>query len=854
MTSQPLQSSAASIRAAFIEYFAKLGHTVVASSSLVPHDDPTLLFTNAGMVPFKDTFLGQEQRPYTKAVSSQRCVRAGGKHNDLENVGYTARHHTFFEMLGNFSFGDYFKREAIQYAWDFLTAVLHLPPEKLWVTVYRDDDEAAHIWLQEIGVSPKRFSRCGEKDNFWSMGDTGPCGPCTEIFFDHGPEIAGGPPGSPEADGDRYIEIWNLVFMQFNRDNNGQLHPLPKPSVDTGMGLERIAAVVQGVHNNYEIDILSGLIRAMAALARIQDLQQPSLKVIADHIRACAFLIADGIVPSNEGRGYVLRRIIRRAIRHGHQLGVDSPFFNLLVQPLVDAMGDAYPELMRNQCLIEQILEQEEMQFSRTLEQGLRLLNDYLPQAQDQTIAGEVAFKLYDTYGFPLDLTADIAREHGLAIDIKSFEQLMQQQRAQSQQASAFRVDYGAVDRNLASVFDGYEQDQLQTEILYISPDDTTIILKHTPFYAESGGQVGDLGSISSGDAVFKVVDTRKQGQSIVHYGHLLQGRLQEKQQVKATLDLAHRSAVRLNHTATHLLHQVLKNILGDKVEQRGSLVDAARARFDFSFGEALTPGQLVQIERCVNDKIRENIGVSTEIMPLEKATAAGAMALFGEKYAAEVRVLSVGDFSKELCGGTHVQRTGDIGLFKITSEYGVASGIRRIEWLTGDYALAWVNQKLQWLTQTAEQLKTTEDSIPQKLMQWIKTSKERDKQLSELRLKWLVQSSSQWLSEVKYVKQMALLIKQFEGLSLSELRQILDQLKTRLASGVIVLISTSEDKVQVLASVTPALLQQGVPDAIQWVRHICGKGGGRDDLAQGGGALTTDFATKIGSLEQLLE
>ncbi|MGL6029971.1 MAG: alanine--tRNA ligase, partial [Legionella sp.] len=646
------------IRQAFFDYFAQLGHQQVESSSLIPANDPTLLFTNAGMVQFKDLFLGLETRAYQRAVTAQRCVRAGGKHNDLENVGYTARHHTFFEMLGNFSFGDYFKREAMQFAWDFLTKVLKLPAERLWVTVYKDDKEAEDIWLNEMGVSAERFSRCGEKDNFWSMGDTGPCGPCTEIFYDHGPQIAGGPPGSPDEDGDRYIEIWNLVFMQFNRDKEGTLHPLPKPSVDTGMGLERLAAVVQGVHSNYEIDSFQYLIKAIAQLGHGVDINHTSLKVIADHIRSCSFLIADGVAPGNEGRGYVLRRIIRRAVRHGNKLGLPNPFFSQLVQPLIDVMGDAYPELKASKVHIEKILLQEENQFARTLEQGLRLLQEQMQDLKGQEIPGQVAFKLYDTYGFPIDLTADIAREQGIQVDMDGFNHAMQQQREQSQAASQFNTDYHATTQlDYQSQFHGYEKDVMQGTVVALlqNGSDTktldagvkgAVVLDHTPFYAESGGQIGDKGILSGHGFKFRVDDTQKIGQAFVHQGEVLEGHMLPGQLVQAEVDYARREAIRLNHTATHLLHAALKQIVGPHVQQKGSLVDAERARFDFSHFEGLTAEQIQQVESLVNQQIRANNEVVTQLMDIDQAKKAGAVALFGEKYADAVRVLTMGDFS----------------------------------------------------------------------------------------------------------------------------------------------------------------------------------------------------------------
>lgn len=846
------------IRQAFFDYFIKHDHQQVSSSSLIPNNDPTLLFTNAGMVQFKDTFLGNEPRSYQRAVSAQRCVRAGGKHNDLENVGYTARHHTFFEMLGNFSFGDYFKREAIAYAWEFLTGVLKLPAERLWVTVYEDDDEAAAIWLDEMGVSPERFSRCGAADNFWSMGDTGPCGPCTELFYDHGPEIAGGPPGSPTADGDRYIEIWNLVFMQFNRDKDGQLHPLPKPSVDTGMGLERIAAVVQGVHNNYQIDSFQHLIHAIAQLGNDLDLEHPSLKVIADHIRACAFLIADGVVPGNEGRGYVLRRIIRRAVRHGNKLDLPTPFFCKLVTPLVEVMGDAYPELAIQQAEIARILEQEERQFSRTLEQGLCLLQEHIQTLSGNEIPGDVAFKLYDTYGFPVDLTADIAREQGLHLDMDSFNHCMQQQRAQSKSASQFQVDYSASVQldGVASMFHGYEKNALSSKVIAILDEGVSvkrliagkkaaIVLENTPFYAESGGQVGDRGQLVSDNAVFRIDDTQRQGQAVVHYGELLKGELLLDQTIHAQVDEARRAAIRLNHTATHLLHAALKQIVGSHVQQKGSLVDAERARFDFSHTEAVTSEQIEQLETLVNDKIRANDEVMTTLMSIDDAKQSGAVALFGEKYGDAVRVLSMGDFSKELCGGTHAQRTGDIGLFKIIAEYGIASGVRRIELVTGTHALLWVNQQLEQLNEIAAKLKTTPASVSDKLTQCLQEAKQTEKDLAQLQQQLTVQSGRALVDEAKKIGDVDLLVKRLDNLDPQGLRAMLDQLKSSMDSAVIVLFAVSQDKISVVAGVSKAILGH-VPTAGALVRHLCGKGGGRDDMAQGGGDVPSDLDEKV--------
>ncbi|HAU0638372.1 TPA: alanine--tRNA ligase, partial [Legionella pneumophila] len=823
------------IRQAFLNYFVQRGHQIVASSSLVPSNDPTLLFTNAGMVQFKDLFLGLETRSYQRAATAQRCVRAGGKHNDLENVGYTARHHTFFEMLGNFSFGDYFKREAIQYAWEFLTEVLHIPAERLWVTVYKEDLEAEDIWLKEMKVSPERFSRCGEKDNFWSMGDTGPCGPCTEIFYDHGPEVAGGPPGSPDEDGDRYIEIWNLVFMQFNRDREGHLHPLPKPSVDTGMGLERLAAVIQGVHSNYEIDSFQYLIKAIAQLGQDIDLNHTSLKVIADHIRSCSFLIVDGVLPSNEGRGYVLRRIIRRAVRHGNKLGLPSPFFSKLVQPLIDVMGDAYPELINSKAHIERILQQEENQFTRTLEQGLRLLQDHIKNLQGQELSGEVAFKLYDTYGFPIDLTADIIREQGLHIDMEAFNQLMQQQREQSQAASQFTTDYHAVSQlDHQSEFHGYEKESMEAKIIGLLQEGNevksinkgakgAVILDHTPFYAESGGQVGDKGLLIGKEFTFQVDDTQKVGQAVVHYGKVIKGELTLDLLIHAQVDNIRRDAIRLNHTATHLLHAALKKIVGQHVQQRGSLVDAERARFDFSHFEALTPQQIQQIEEVVNAQIRANNEVITQVMDIESAKQSGAVALFGEKYSDAVRVLSMGDFSKELCGGTHARRTGDIGLFKIVAEYGIASGIRRIEMVTGRYALAWVNEQLGFMNNLAATLKTTPNSLQEKVSQLLLDNKNQEKMIAKLLSEKAQKSGADILGEIEEIKGINLLIKQLEGMDSQTMRHTMDQLKSRIDSAVIILFTIEQNKMNVIAGVSKNIIGKA-PSAAQLVRHLCGK------------------------------
>lgn len=853
------------IRQAFLNYFTKKGHTHVPSSALVPENDPTLLFTNAGMVQFKNTFLGLEPRAYNRAVSIQRCVRAGGKHNDLENVGFTARHHTFFEMLGNFSFGDYFKREAIAFAWEFLTVELKLPVERLWVTVYQDDEESADIWLKEIGVSAARFSRCGEKDNFWSMGDTGPCGPCTEIFYDHGPHIAGGPPGSATADGDRYIEIWNLVFMQYNRDAAGVLHLLPKPSVDTGMGLERIAAVIQNVHNNYHIDTFQQLIQAIAEKAHISDLEHPSLKIIADHIRACAFLITDGVSPSNEGRGYVLRRIIRRAVRHGHKIGMVSPFFYQILKPLIQVLGDTYPELALHQDNIERTLQEEENQFSKTLEQGLTLLKEQLQGLTQKQIPGAIVFKLYDTYGFPVDLTADIAREHNLEVDMAGFEECMQRQRAQSQAASAFQINYA--DSSFvtpASTFHGYSMNHVFTEIIMLLDQDKTveiikagqkagIILKNTPFYAESGGQVGDRGQIIHKSCLFRVDDTQRLGDAIVHYGEMVAGEFKLNQSVDASIDTGRRDAIRLNHTATHLLHAALKQIVGPQVQQKGSLVDAERARFDFSCNEGLTQSQLQKLEDLVNTHIRANQEVITQTMRMDEAKQSGAVALFGEKYSEVVRVLSLGDFSKELCGGTHAKRTGDLGLFKITAEYGVARGIRRIEMVTGAYALQYIHQHFEVLQTVAETLKAPPLQISEKLAQLLQESKQQERVLTQFKQKLASQSGRDLLKEVKKLGEINVLVKQLEHTDSQALRTLLDELKSSMNHAIIVLFVVDHDKLNVVAGVSADIVGK-VPPATTFVRHLCGKGGGREDMAQGGGPVPDNLTEKVAEIYGIIK
>src|SRR6056297_3496685 len=740
-----IMKTTAEIRQGFLDFFAEHDHRIVRSSPLVPGNDPTLLFTNAGMVQFKDVFLGAEQRDYTRATTAQRCVRAGGKHNDLENVGYTARHHTFFEMLGNFSFGDYFKREAIQYAWTFLTERCGLAPERLWVTVFEDDDEAAAIWLDEIGVDPARFSRIGAKDNFWAMGDTGPCGPCTEIFYDHGPDVPGGPPGTPDEDGDRYIEIWNLVFMQFDRAEDGTMTSLPRPCVDTGMGLERLAAVLQGVHSNYEIDLFQHLIRAAAEKTGTDDLDAASLKVIADHIRACAFLVADGVLPSNEGRGYVLRRIIRRAIRHGYKLGMEQPFFWRLVETLEAQMGAAYPELSKSRAHVERVLSQEEARFAETLDQGMRLLDSAIEGLEDKTIPGETAFRLYDTYGFPLDLTADIARERGLTVDTEGFEKAMAAQRERARAASRFDADYGASsETGLESKFVGYDSLGASGVVLALHKDgrevdalgegdEGVIILDETPFYAESGGQVGDVGRIRAGAGEFEVTATRKWGKAHAHHGRMVRGRLEGGESVRAEVDTAARQATVLNHSATHLLHAALRRVLGEHVQQKGSLVAPDRLRFDFSHYEPVTREQLAEIEALVNAQVRANAAAEIKVVAFEEAVAEGALALFGEKYADRVRVLKLGDFSMELCGGCHVRRAGDIGLFKIVAETGIASGVRRIEAVTGQGALEWIARHEETLDSLSRMLKSGWDEAGEKVQHLIERARHLEKEVQQL-------------------------------------------------------------------------------------------------------------------------
>jgi alanyl-tRNA synthetase len=843
--------SSTELRQAFLKFFRERGHEIVPSSSLVPAHDPTLLFVNAGMVQFKDVFLGKEHRPYSRAASSQRCVRAGGKHNDLENVGYTARHHTFFEMLGNFSFGDYFKREAIEYAWAFLTEVMKLPRERLWVTVFEEDDEAADVWLKGIGVDPGRFRRIGAHDNFWSMGDVGPCGPCTEIFYDHGPGVAGGPPGSPGADGDRYVEIWNLVFMQYDRAADGTLAPLPRPSVDTGMGLERLAAVMQGVHSNYDIDLFRNLIRDAAEIAGTKDLASNSLRVIADHIRSSAFLIVDGVLPSNEGRGYVVRRIIRRAVRHGYRLGLKEPFFYRLVAPLSRDMGEAYPELAEGREQVERVLRLEEERFAETLELGLKILEEDLARQSGSVIAGETVFRLYDTYGFPVDLTADIARERGLTLDMEGFDREMEQQRRRARAASQFTADYsGGPQVEGSTAFTGYDHLADYGTVAALScrgqpvesldeGDAGVVILDQTPFYAESGGQVGDSGRLLGEDFEFEVRDTQKYGDGVhAHIGMVKRGRLRPGDRVDARVDVQRRQATVLNHSATHLLHAALRRVLGEHVQQKGSLVEPDRLRFDFSHFEPVTHEQLARIEELVNQQIRFNADAQTRVMPMEQALQAGAMALFGEKYAEKVRVLSIGDFSVELCGGTHVRRAGDIGLMKIISESGIASGVRRIEALTGQRALEWVAANERRLQHIAGMLKASRDDVDEKLAQLMDKSRRLEKELEQLKGRLASSAGSDLAAQAREVNGIKVLAARLDGADAKSLRETVDQLKNKLGSAAVVLGSVDGGKVSLVAGVTPdqtGRLKAG--DLVNMVAsRVGGRGGGRPDMAQAGG------------------
>ena len=858
-------TTSAELREKFLKYFETHGHTIVPSSPLVPGNDPTLLFTNAGMVQFKDVFLGSDKRSYTRATTSQRCVRAGGKHNDLENVGYTARHHTFFEMLGNFSFGEYFKQDAIHYAWDFLTNVIGLPPERLWVTVYADDDEAADIWLNDIKVDPQKFTRIATSDNFWSMGDTGPCGPCSEIFYDHGPDIEGGPPGTPEEDGDRYIEIWNLVFMQYNRDANGTMDPLPKPSVDTGMGLERLAAILQNVHNNYDIDLFQALIAAAARLTGTDDLENKSLRVISDHIRSCAFLVVDGVLPSNEGRGYVLRRIIRRAARHGHQLGCKQPFFFQLVDALDQQMGDAYPELRKHRSHVERVLQTEEQRFAETLEQGMRILEDAISRLDGNVIDGATAFKLYDTYGFPVDLTADVAREKGLTVDLDGFNAEMDAQRARARASSQFNAvsDDFRLDAYPATEFLGYEQAQSAAEIIAIlqnsasidqleNGDQAIVILERTPFYAESGGQVGDIGVISIGeDTLFEISDTQKQDDVYLHIGHLRSGELSAGDKVEASIDEDHRRAVVLNHSATHLMHAALRRVLGDHVQQKGSLVDADKLRFDFSHYQALETGEITQIETLVNAQIRGNLESQAELMDMESARNTGAMALFGEKYGDVVRVLRIGFDSVELCGGTHVSRAGDIGLFKIIYEGGIASGVRRIEAVTGEAAIKRFIDSDTVLDSAAQRLKANRDDLLPRIEQLQTSNRDLEKQLEALKSKLASQTGGDLANLAQDIGGIKVLAAMLDGANVKTLRETVDQLKNKLGAAAIVLASHDGDKVTIIAGVTKAetdRLRAG--DLANHVAEQCGgRGGGRPDMAQAGGSQPENLAAALESV-----
>ena len=855
------------IRASFLEFFRKNGHTVVPSSSLVPANDPTLLFTNAGMVQFKDLFLGKEVRDYSRAASAQRCLRAGGKHNDLENVGYTARHHTFFEMLGNFSFGDYFKREAIHFAWNFITGTLEIPKDRLWVTVYTEDDEAERIWVEEIGIDPTRCTRMGEKSNFWAMGDTGPCGPCSEIFYDHGSEIPGGPPGSPDEDGDRYVEIWNLVFMQYARSSDGVLVPLPKPSADTGMGLERVAAVMQGVHSNYDIDLFKALIRAAADITGTQDLQSSSLRVIADHIRACTFLIIDGVVPSNEGRGYVLRRIIRRAIRHGYKLGQTQPFFHKLVPSLVREMGPYYSELVSGEARAMQVLAQEEIRFAETLATGMALLDVEASKLTSSIIPGETVFRLYDTYGFPADLTADVARERGLTIDQEGFDVAMEAQRGRARAASKFGVDLrDSVKLSGKTDFSGYDRFAESARVTALIFDGAVVealkpgqegqvILDHTPFYAESGGQVGDTGVLSTPDARYTVRDTQKVGASFAHVGVLESGELHVGDAIDAQVDQERRKAIALNHSATHLLHAALRKILGTHVEQKGSLVAPDRLRFDFSHTQALSAEELRQVEDLVNSAIRENAAVETRVMVLDDARAAGAISLFGEKYESDVRVLSIGDFSMELCGGTHVERAGDIGLFKITGESGVAAGVRRVEALTGRGAYQWVVHTDQVLRDIAAMLRGSREDVDEKVRELLERSRKLEKEVQQLKSKLASGHGADLSSHAKDVGGVKVLAVQIDGADVRSLRDAMDQLKSKLGSSVIVLASVLDGKVVLVAGVSEDLVARMKAGEIagQVAEKVGGRGGGRADFAQAGGTQPENLGAALAGVESLV-
>lgn len=870
-----MMKTSAEIRKAFLDFFASKQHQIVSSSSLVPGNDATLLFTNAGMVQFKEAFLGAEKRSYTRATSSQRCVRAGGKHNDLENVGYTARHHTFFEMLGNFSFGDYFKEDAIGYAWNFLTEVLMLPKEKLLVTIYETDDEAFDIWSKKIGVPAEKIIRIGDKtagkkyesDNFWSMGDTGPCGPCSEIFYDHGEHIWGGPPGSPEEDGDRFIEIWNLVFMQFNRHEDGTMEPLPKPAVDTGMGLERISAIMQNVHSNYEIDIFQGLIGDTAALLSCDDLENKSLRVIADHIRSCSFLIADGVMPSNEGRGYVLRRIIRRAIRHGHKLNAKGHFFHKLVASLAQQMGEAYPELVEQQAVIEKILRIEEEQFGRTLDRGMLLLEDILSNLQGDTINGDDVFKLYDTYGFPADLTADIARERQLKIDQNGFDVAMGLQRERAQQASQFGTDYNEkLKSDKHTSFKGYTNNSFSATVVELfnstgsvnelqEGEQGVVVLDNTPFYAESGGQVGDSGVIVTDAGVFEVQDTTKVGNAFAHKG-IAKAKIQLNARVKAEIDIERRASIVKNHTATHILHAALRKVLGEHVTQKGSLVEAEKFRFDFSHFEALTANELIEVERLVNAEIRKNHQRDTQLMQIDEAKEKGAMALFGEKYDDEVRVVTLGDFSVELCGGVHVDRTGDIGLVKIISESGIAAGVRRIEAVSGEAALAFIDAQAAKLSTIASMVKSDVASSVEKVEQVLSRTKQLEKEIAQLKQQLAAQAGSDLVSQAIEINGTKVLIAELDGVASKDLRGMVDDLKVKIGSGIIALSTAHEGKVGLIAGVTKDLTDKvKAGELVNLIaQQVGGKGGGRPDMAQAGGSQPENIPAAMASVKPWLE
>lgn len=868
-----MSKSTAEIRQAFLDFFHSKGHQVVASSSLVPNNDPTLLFTNAGMNQFKDVFLGLDKRNYSRATTAQRCVRAGGKHNDLENVGYTARHHTFFEMLGNFSFGDYFKQDAIKYAWELLTGEnwFALPKEKLWVTVYETDDEAFDIWANEVGVPRERIIRIGDNkgapfasDNFWQMGDTGPCGPCTEIFFDHGDHIWGGPPGSPEEDGDRYIEIWNIVFMQFNRQADGTMEPLPKPSVDTGMGLERIAAVLQHVNSNYDIDLFRDLIASVAKVTGATDLTNKSLRVIADHIRSCAFLVADGVIPSNENRGYVLRRIIRRAIRHGNMLGAKDTFFWKLVAPLIDVMGSAGDELKQQQAQVEQVLKTEEEQFARTLERGLALLDEELSKLKGDTLDGETAFRLYDTYGFPVDLTADVCRERNIKVDEAGFEAAMEEQRRRARESSGFGADYNAMIRvDGASEFKGYDHLELNGKVTALFIDgkavdsvsagqEAVVILDQTPFYAESGGQVGDKGELKGAGFSFAVSDTQKYGQAIGHIGKVASGSLKVGDAVQADVDEARRQRIRLNHSATHLMHAALRQVLGTHVAQKGSLVNDKALRFDFSHFEAMKPEEIRAVEDLVNAQIRRNLAIETNIMDIDAARASGAMALFGEKYDDRVRVLRMGDFSTELCGGTHAARTGDIGLFRITSESGTAAGVRRIEAVTGEGAMSILHAQSDQLNDIAQLLKGDSHNLGEKVRAALERTRQLEKELQQLKEQAAAQESANLSSKAEEINGVKLLVSELTGVEPKMLRTMVDDLKNQLGSTIVVLATVADGKVSLIAGVSKDVTDRVKAGELVGMvaQQVGGKGGGRPDMAQAGGTDASALPAALASVK----